>query len=65
MNNSDYQAQVQKNIAQLGSDHELKSKAWDWAVEASAKHNYTYNFEWAGLPIIQFPQDIVRKPLFV
>ena len=59
MNNSDFQAQVQKNIAQLGSDHELKSKAWDWAVEASAKHNYTYNFEWAGLPIIQFPQDIV------
>lgn len=23
------------------------------------KHNYTYNFDWLGLPIIQTPQDIV------
>lgn len=58
MNPSEYQAQVQQNIDQLGSDQDLKSKAWEWAVEASRKYNYTYNFNWAGLPIIQFPQDL-------
>jgi len=58
MNPSDFQLQVQKNIDGLGSDLSLKNKAWDWAVEAALKHNYTYNFNWLGLPIIQFPQDI-------
>ena len=30
----------------------------EWIQDAS-KHNYPYNFDWLGLPIIQFPQDIV------
>lgn len=25
----------------------------------SLKHGYSYNFDWLGLPIIQYPQDIV------
>lgn len=32
------------------------SRTW---MHESAKYNYTYNFSWLGVPIIQFPQDIV------
>jgi cephalosporin hydroxylase len=28
-------------------------------LEQSFKHKYSYNFEWLGRPIIQYPQDIV------
>lgn len=28
-------------------------------VEEAGRHNYSYNFDWMGLPIIQFPSDIV------
>lgn len=28
-------------------------------VEQAGKSMYTYNFDWLGLPIIQFPQDII------
>ena len=59
MSNHEFETQVKKNIEGLGSDLLLKKKAWEWAVEASRKHNYTYNFQWGGLPIIQFPQDIM------
>ena len=25
----------------------------------SSKYNYSYNFDWLGIPIIQYPQDII------
>jgi cephalosporin hydroxylase len=28
-------------------------------MEKSIRHNYSYNFEWMGRPIIQYPQDIM------
>lgn len=28
-------------------------------LQESLKHDYSYNFHWLGLPIIQYPQDIV------
>jgi cephalosporin hydroxylase len=59
MSNHEFETQVKKNIEGLGRDPLLKKKAWEWAVEASGKYNYTYNFHWGGLPIIQFPQDVM------
>ena len=59
MSEHDFSDQVIRNIKSLGADHQLKQDAWKWAVLAAQKHNYTHNFRWAGLPIIQFPQDLV------
>jgi len=47
-----------KNIELLGNSKQLKQVVYDF-IENSAPLRYTYNFDWLGLPIIQFPQDIV------
>jgi cephalosporin hydroxylase len=48
--------QVADNVQRLGSDTELRDLSRRWIFHA-ARHNYTHNFRWLGLPIIQFPQD--------
>jgi cephalosporin hydroxylase len=58
-NNLEFDKQVEQNIRALGSDQPLRDAAWKWAVDASIRHNYTYNFTWMDRPIIQFPQDMV------
>jgi cephalosporin hydroxylase len=55
----EFREQVELNIRGLGSDSELRNRGWKWAMDASVRHNYTYNFTWLDRPIIQFPQDIV------
>lgn len=47
-----------EEIALMGRDEYFKSISIDW-INYSAKHNYSYHFKWLGLPIIQYPQDIV------
>ena len=59
MTDHEFESQVKKNIEALALDPLLKKKAMEWAIEASKKYNYTYNFCWGGLPIIQFPQDVM------
>jgi len=46
------------NIENMGRDTDLIQKSIDWMTETS-KYNYTYNFKWLGIPIIQFPQDMI------
>lgn len=53
-----FKEEVSINIVGLGQDAELKACSVDW-INRSAKHKYTYNFEWLGRPIIQLPQDII------
>ena len=36
----------------------LKSLTKQWLKE-STTNNYSYHFEWLGLPVIQYPQDII------
>src|SRR3954466_10782869 len=48
--------QVADNVRQLKADAELRDLSQRWIFHA-AGHNYTHNFRWLGLPIIQFPQD--------
>lgn len=46
------------NIDDLGKDHAAKSSAIKFMLD-SAPYQYTYNFDWLGRPIIQYPQDIL------
>lgn len=42
----------------LAGDTELRQQAVDLQVSAE-RHNFTYQWEWAGVPIIRLPDDIV------
>ena len=45
-------------IEQMGKDEALKTQANNF-IRDSSQYGYSYNFEWLGRPIIQFPQDIL------
>lgn len=45
-------------IAELGSNGEMADLTNRWLGKAQ-ELGYSYNFDWLGLPIIQYPQDIV------
>lgn len=47
-----------RNIAKLGSDDVLGKEAVRM-TETLIQHRYVFNFDWLGLPIIQFPPDII------
>ncbi len=53
-----FEEEVVGNIEALGSDSELLSLSRKW-IEGGAPNKYSYNFSWLGVPIIQYPQDIV------
>lgn len=53
----DFLKDREKNIEKMAQDN-LALKSQQWFIEAS-NYKYSYNFDWLGLPIIQFPQDIV------
>ncbi|MFN2566680.1 MAG: cephalosporin hydroxylase family protein [Gemmatimonadaceae bacterium] len=42
----------------MAADPTLAALTTKWFNE-SCRHRYSYNFTWLGLPIIQFPQDMV------
>ncbi len=42
----------------MQDDPELARVRRDWARHAE-RHGYSYNFTWLGVPIIQYPEDIV------
>jgi len=45
-------------IKSMATDTELSSATQEW-FNKSYRHEYSYHFKWMGLPIIQYPQDIV------
>ena len=47
-----------ENIRQLGENQKLKELGLAFLNE-SGNNNYSYNFSWLGVPIIQFPQDMI------
>ena len=53
-----HREQVASHIASLGLDKGLQDDSVAW-IRKTAKHNYSYNFDWLGRPIIQYPQDMV------
>ncbi|MDX6574890.1 MAG: hypothetical protein QOE96_843 [Blastocatellia bacterium] len=52
-----FETEKRQNIVALEEDVDLKELALDFMRE-TARHRYTYNFTWLGLPTIQFPQDL-------
>jgi cephalosporin hydroxylase len=50
--------EVAQSIEGLARDREMQRRSVEW-LAASLPHRYSYNFTWMGLPIIQYPQDMV------
>ena len=50
----------EKGRAELGADEVLRSHAIELVAE-SYNHNYGYQWEWCGVPIIRHPDDIVLQ----
>jgi len=40
------------------TEEDLKALSMEWLL-ASGEHRYSYRFKWMGVPIIQYPQDIL------
>jgi len=55
---TEHQQRVIENVKALAEDRELTRLSSEW-FNRSALSRYSYNFEWLGRPIIQYPQDIV------
>ncbi|CAB3887539.1 cephalosporin hydroxylase family protein [Achromobacter mucicolens] len=53
-----FKNEVQGNIQRLGEDKALAADTLAWMIKAGTSGAYTYNFQWLGRPIIQYPQDI-------
>lgn len=54
----DFQKELTTRISSISSDKNLCGIAAEF-MRASTMPKYSYNFSWGGLPIIQYPQDIV------
>jgi len=55
---NDFNERNQKAIAAMSKDNALCNKTRSW-FNTSFGHEYSYHFRWMGVPIIQYPQDIV------
>jgi cephalosporin hydroxylase len=58
MNEKEFQIRNHRFIKKMGSDKKFKKITNSWIVE-SVKHEYSYHFRWFGIPIIQYPQDMI------
>lgn len=54
----DFETRNRAMIENMAKDDDLRETSREWIV-ASAKYEYSYHFTWLGLPIIQYPQDIL------
>ena len=53
-----FRMDVERNIRKLGDDRDLQALSRTWIKDAT-QYNYTHNFTWMGVPIIQLPQDVI------
>lgn len=58
MNQKEFEKRNEKFIRKLGKNDSLKKMSNKWMMESSL-YEYSYHFKWLGVPIIQFPQDII------
>lgn len=59
-NANEFQNVREKWRTELGADELLRSHAIELIVKSN-KHNYGYQWEWCGVPIIRHPDDIVLQ----
>ena len=53
-----FELEKKGNIKKIGETKKLKKIALEF-IAKSAKYKYSYNFNWLGRPIIQYPQDMI------
>jgi cephalosporin hydroxylase len=53
-----FRDECREMASSMSASEEVRRRSLDW-INATAPFRYTYNFEWLGRPIIQFPQDMV------
>ena len=58
MNSEQFEKRNKKIINSMSKNLKLKDISEKWFLE-SIKNEYSYHFTWLGLPIIQYPQDII------
>lgn len=54
----DFDNQNRADIQRMATDANMQKLNREW-FDAACSHKYSYHFKWLGLPIIQFPQDMV------
>ena len=58
MNNTNFEKRNMKFMNKMKKDKLFKKLTNSWIAE-SFKNEYSYHFKWLGVPIIQYPQDII------
>lgn len=58
MRDESFDTERRRDVAAMGQDAEFGQQTLDWIGKAQ-ELRYSYQFDWMGLPIIQYPQDIV------
>ena len=53
-----FELEKKGNIKKIGETKKLKKIALEF-IAKSVKYKYSYNFNWLGRPIIQYPQDMI------
>lgn len=53
-----FDAEIENRLSRMAGDESLKAASRAF-LNASISAQYSYNFKWMGVPIIQYPQDIV------
>lgn len=54
----DFEAEKRESISKMHADKKFRGLTNEWFNE-SIRHRYSYNFNWMGRPIIQYPQDVM------
>jgi len=54
----EFEAERRESVRRLGADRELRKTAIDLFARAD-RHNWSYQWSWLGVPVIQIPTDIV------
>ena len=58
MRDTDFDAKNCEMITRMAATPELLDVSRQW-IRTTYAHEYSYHFEWMGMPIIQYPQDMV------
>ena len=58
MIDEEFEKRNRKYISEMAEDQNINDLGRRWFLE-SFRHEYSYHFRWLGVPIIQYPQDIV------
>ena len=53
-----FDAENRARIAAMAGDDAFRALTREW-FNASCRHRYSYHFTWLGLPVIQYPQDLM------